>query len=181
MAYFMRADVGTRTGNTGIDGAATVVAFHSTTGRRMPDRQDMNVDTARALANVGCKQVVIVSIRVDLTVSAYCAGKAALNHFTQVLAAEETTLTALAVRPGVVDTEMQAVLRREGSKAMTASQVAYYHQLKDRGALEPPEIPARSIAWLALYAPPEFSGRFLDYDDPRILRPALEVFGEILG
>ena len=115
------------------------------------------------------------------TVSAYCAGKAALNHFTQVLAAEETTLTALAVRPGVVDTEMQAVLRREGSKAMTASQVAYYHQLKDRGALEPPEIPARSIAWLALYAPPEFSGRFLDYDDPRIHRPALEVFGEILG
>jgi len=51
-------------------------------------------------------------------------------------------------------------------------------RFKDRGELEPAAIPARSIAWLALYAPREFSGRFLDYDDPRIDGPALEVFGE---
>ena len=114
-------------------------------------------------------------------VSAYCAGKAALNHFTQVLAAEESTLTALTVRPGVVDTDMQSIIRREGPKAMAAEQVAYYRQLKEQGELEPPEIPARSIAWLALHAPPEFSGRFFDYDDPRIMRPALDVFGEVPG
>jgi NAD(P)-dependent dehydrogenase (short-subunit alcohol dehydrogenase family) len=115
------------------------------------------------------------------TVSAYCAGKAALNRFTQILAAEERTLTALTVRPGVVDTEMQAFIRKEGPKVMTDEQSSYYQQLKERGELEPPEIPARSIAWLALHAPMEFSGRFLDYDDPRIFRPALDVFGEILG
>jgi NAD(P)-dependent dehydrogenase (short-subunit alcohol dehydrogenase family) len=115
------------------------------------------------------------------TVSAYCAGKAALNRLTQVLAAEESTLTALTVRPGVVDTDMQAFIRKEGSNAMAAEQAAYYRQLKERGELEPPEIPARSIAWLALHAPPEFSGRFLDYDDPLIERPALGVFGEIPG
>ena len=60
---------------------------------------------------------------------------------------------------------------------MPSDQADYYQQLKDRGELEPAIIPARSIAWLALYAPREFSGRFLGYDDPRIQGPALEVFG----
>jgi NAD(P)-dependent dehydrogenase (short-subunit alcohol dehydrogenase family) len=112
------------------------------------------------------------------TVSAYCTAKAALNHFTRILAAEEPEITALAVRPGVVDTDMQALLRREGPRAMPAGQAAYYRQLKDLGELEPPGIPGRSIAWLALYAPPEFSGKFLDYDDPRIHNAAVAIFGE---
>ena len=109
--------------------------------------------------------------------SAYCTGKAALNHFTRVLAAEEKEVTALTVRPGVVDTGMQAVLRNEADNAMPVDRIAYYRQLKERGELEPPEIPARAIVWLALFAPREFSGNFLDYDDPRISRPALDVFG----
>jgi len=113
-------------------------------------------------------------------VSAYCSGKAALNHFTRVLAAEESALTALTVRPGVVDTAMQTYIRREGPTAMPAEQVAYYQQLKDHGQLEPPEIPARSIAWLALYAPRQLSGQFIGYDDPRISSKALDVFGEKL-
>jgi len=87
----------------------------------------------------------------------------------------------LAVRPGVVDTDMQTFLREEGSRAMPSDQADYYQQLKKRGELEPAELPARSIAWLALYAPREFSGRFLDYDDDRISTPALEVFGESLS
>jgi NAD(P)-dependent dehydrogenase (short-subunit alcohol dehydrogenase family) len=114
------------------------------------------------------------------TVSAYCTGKAALNHFTRVLAAEEPAVTALTVRPGVVDTDMQTVLRSDADNAMPAEQMAYYRELKERGELEPPEVPARAIAWLALYAPREFSGRFLDYDDPRISRPARDVFGTSL-
>jgi NAD(P)-dependent dehydrogenase (short-subunit alcohol dehydrogenase family) len=114
-------------------------------------------------------------------ISAYCTGKAALNHFTRVLAAEESVLTALTVRPGVVDTAMQTYIRREGAKAMPAEQVVYYQQLKDSGQLDPPEIPARSIAWLALHAPRQFNGQFLDYDDPRVTRKALEVFGEALS
>ena len=113
--------------------------------------------------------------------SAYCSAKAALNHFTRVLAAEENEVTSLTVRPGVVDTDMQAVLRGEADNAMPAEQIVYYRQLKERGELEPPEIPARAIAWLALCAPPDFSGKFLDYDDPCISRPAVEVFGESLG
>jgi NAD(P)-dependent dehydrogenase (short-subunit alcohol dehydrogenase family) len=114
------------------------------------------------------------------TVSAYCTAKAALNHFTRVLAAEEPDVTALTVRPGVVDTDMQAVLRNEADNAMPVEQMAYYRQLKERGELEPPQIPARAIAWLALDAPREFSGQFLDCDDPRISRPAIQVFGDSL-
>ncbi|MGD8761519.1 MAG: SDR family NAD(P)-dependent oxidoreductase [Desulfobacteraceae bacterium] len=111
-------------------------------------------------------------------ISAYCATKAALNHFTRVLAAEEPDVTSLTIRPGVVDTDMQAYIREQGPKSMSSNQIAYYIDLKERGDLEPPEIPGRSIAWLALHAPPHFSGRFLDYDDPRISQAALEIFGD---
>jgi len=38
-------------------------------------------------------------------------------------------------------------------------------------------VPARTIAWLALYAPHELSGTFLDYDDPRISGTAPALFG----
>jgi hypothetical protein len=61
---------------------------------------------------------------------------------------------------------------------MPSGQADFYRQLKVRGELEPAEVPARSIAWLGLYAPREFSGKFLDYDDPLIGGPALKVFGE---
>ena len=114
------------------------------------------------------------------SVSAYCTAKAALNHFTRVLAAEEPAVTSLTVRPGVVDTDMQAVLRDEADNIMPAEQTAYYRQLNERGELEPPEIPGRAIAWLALCAPRGFSGRFLDYDDSRISQPARDVFGTSL-
>ena len=75
---------------------------------------------------------------------------------------------------------MQETIRRAGPDAMTADQVAYYQKLKLHGELEAPEVPGRAIAWLALHGFPEFSGQFLDYDDPRISCPALELFGEKL-
>ena len=109
---------------------------------------------------------------------AYCVSKAALNHFTRVLAAEEPAVTAVAVRPGVVDTDMQALIRREGPAAMPAEEAAFYRRLKTEGRLEPPDNPARSIAWLALRAPSAWSGKFLDYDAPELRRPALDFFGE---
>ena len=112
--------------------------------------------------------------------SAYCAAKAALNHFSRVLAAEEPRLTIVAVRPGVVDTQMQDIIRQKGAGVMSAEQLGYYQNLKAGGQLEKPEVPGRAIAWLALHGPRDFSGQFLDYDDPRISRPALAVLGEKL-
>ena len=111
---------------------------------------------------------------------AYCAAKAGLNHFTRVLAAEEPDITAIAVRPGVVDTDMQVMLRRHGPEKMPKEQAAYYLDLKTEGRLEPPYVPARAIAWLALNAPAEWSGAYMNYDDPQISIPALEAFGPSL-
>jgi NAD(P)-dependent dehydrogenase (short-subunit alcohol dehydrogenase family) len=114
------------------------------------------------------------------TWSAYCAAKAGLTHFTRVFDAEEPDITSVSVRPGVVDTDMQALIRREGPKTMPPKMSEYFSGLKERGALEHPRIPARSIAWLALNAPPELGGKFVEYDDPRIAGPALSLFGDTL-
>lgn len=102
---------------------------------------------------------------------AYCVSKAALNHFTQVLSVEEPDVTSVAVRPGVVDTPMQTTLRETAPSVMPRELANYYQDLKASGNLEPPEVPGRSIAWLALHAPADWSGRFLNYDDPDILPP----------
>ena len=55
---------------------------------------------------------------------------------------------------------------------MPAATAAYSLDLKRRGALEPAEVPGRAVAWLALYGPTAWTGRFLDYDDPEIVAPA---------
>jgi NAD(P)-dependent dehydrogenase (short-subunit alcohol dehydrogenase family) len=110
--------------------------------------------------------------------SAYCAAKAGLNQFTRVLAAEESELTVVAVRPGVVDTQMQELLRRLGPQKMPPEQANYYINLKVNGQLEPAMVPARSVAWMALHAPQHWSGAFMSYDEPQINEPALATFGE---
>lgn len=103
---------------------------------------------------------------------AYCVSKAALNHFTRILAVEEPNVTCVAVRPGVVDTPMQTTLRETAPSVMPRDLADYYQELKITGDLEPPEVPGRSIAWLAMHAPSDWSGRFLNYDDPDIVTPA---------
>lgn len=110
--------------------------------------------------------------------SAYCAAKAGLTHLTRVLALEEPSVTSISVRPGVVDTNMQALIREQGPKVMPPELSEYFINLKKQGKLEPPWIPARSIAWLSLKAPSELSGEFIDYDDPRIFKPAVDFFGD---
>lgn len=100
--------------------------------------------------------------------SAYCVAKAGLTHLTRLLAAEEPDITSVALRPGVVDTGMQTLIRREGPDVMTPAKITRFKQLKEEGQLLDPAIPAKKITWLALNAPPALSGMFLDYDDPRI-------------
>lgn len=99
---------------------------------------------------------------------AYSISKAALNLLTQILAQEEPEVTTLALRPGVVDTEMQAHIRAEGEGRMEESNYRYLSSLHKQGRLLPPEVPARAIACLALYAPPEWSGEILQWDDPQV-------------
>jgi NAD(P)-dependent dehydrogenase (short-subunit alcohol dehydrogenase family) len=113
--------------------------------------------------------------------SAYCVSKAGLTHLTRVLADEAPEITALSVRPGVVDTDMQTQIRSEGRASLKPDQFTYYQNLKKNKELEPPEVPARSIAWLALFAPRHMNGAFRSYDDPDIKKPAEDIFGGSMG
>ncbi len=110
--------------------------------------------------------------------SAYCASKAGLHLFTQVLALEEPDIVAVSVHPGVVDTEMQALIRRRGEGQMSPEQVARFRQLKAQGQLVSPQVSGRSIAWLALHAPASLSGTFVSFDDAHVIGPARATFGE---
>ncbi len=109
--------------------------------------------------------------------SAYCTAKAGLTHFTRVLAQDEPQITAVSIRPGVVDTHMQELIRQKGPEIMPPDLANYFINLKKEGKLEPPWVPARTIAWLALKAPLEISGEFLDYDDPRFFKQANDFLG----
>ncbi|KAJ1721047.1 hypothetical protein LPJ53_004377 [Coemansia erecta] len=99
---------------------------------------------------------------------AYCMGKAALNMLTQVLACEEDRVVAVSVRPGVVATDMQALIRNEGGAAMKPEQHCKFTRLHSEGALLPPERPAASIACLAVCAEKSHSGMFYSWDSPEI-------------
>lgn len=99
---------------------------------------------------------------------AYSAAKAALNHLTRILASEEPEITALALRPGIVDTEMQATIREKGKERMAESNYHYLYSQYEQGRLLSPDAPGRAIACLALHAPHEWSGEVLQWDEQRV-------------
>lgn len=108
------------------------------------------------------------AVRVIQGWGAYCTAKAGLNHFNGVLASEETEITAITFRPGVMDTEMQSTIRREGDVGMPAETYARYVRLHQEGNLLSPELPGRALAVLALHAPREWSGEFIAWDEDRV-------------
>jgi NAD(P)-dependent dehydrogenase (short-subunit alcohol dehydrogenase family) len=108
--------------------------------------------------------------------SAYCVSKAAINMFTAVLAQEEPDITALAVRPGAVDTPMQNVLRERGREAMTPEQHQRFVEMHHRGELLPPELPGRALALMALRAPRAWSGQFVQWNAPEVQALADQAF-----
>lgn len=95
---------------------------------------------------------------------AYCASKAALNHFSNVLALEEPEITSIALRPGIIDTAMQGVIREAGAQAMTPDAHQRFVNHHKDGDLLSPEAAGRVLAALALYAPHEWSGQFVTWD-----------------
>jgi NAD(P)-dependent dehydrogenase (short-subunit alcohol dehydrogenase family) len=98
----------------------------------------------------------------------YCAAKAGLNMLTRVLAEEEPAVTTIAIKPGVVDTGMQATVRAQGKKGMPEESHAFFVSLFEKGKLLPPGVPGRVIAYLALNAPHEWTGECLSWNDEKI-------------
>lgn len=109
------------------------------------------------------------AIRPKTAWAAYNASKAALNQVTATLAREEPEITALAVDPGVMDTEMQAVIRAQGQGKMIDAEYRRFASLFERSELGSPEQPARSVAVLALHAPREWTGEFVTWNEDRVM------------
>jgi len=93
----------------------------------------------------------------------YGASKAALNHLSQTLAAEESSITSIAIRPGVIDTQMQEEIRSRHSSSMGEGHQRFI-DLKDSGNLLKPSQPGNVIARLALKAEKALSGKFVDWN-----------------
>ena len=106
---------------------------------------------------------------------AYSAAKVAINHLTMILAAEEPEITALALRPGLVDTAMQATIREKGQGQMAESSYRRLAGAHAQGSLLPPDAPGRAIACLALFAPHAWSGEVLQWDDERVQQLVAEA------
>lgn len=82
--------------------------------------------------------------------SAYCAAKAGLEMATRVAATEATlrdvTLAICSLAPGVVDTPMQAELRRHSEAEFP--DITRFRAMKEEGVLRPPADVARDILGL---------------------------------
>lgn len=100
--------------------------------------------------------------------SAYCASKGALNQFNRSLALEEPDITAISLRPGIIDTEMQAQIRRQGTTGMPTQVHQRFVGFHQAGQLQPPEVPGRALVALALHAPHQWSGEFVSWDEERV-------------
>lgn len=122
------------------------------------------------------------------TWGAYGSSKAAMNHLAMTISAEEPVsynaylsflpkspftnpplqeITALAIRPGVVATEMQREIR-EVHKDSMGEENKKFQELHQTGQLLKPEQPGHVIAKLSLEAPKEFNGQFLSWNSPEL-------------
>ncbi|KAH6855205.1 hypothetical protein B0I37DRAFT_302957 [Chaetomium sp. MPI-CAGE-AT-0009] len=94
---------------------------------------------------------------------AYGSSKAALNSLVQHVAVEEPDMTAVAISPGRVDTDMQKELREKGTE-MSKSDYETFNAAWKEGKLIKPEQAGRIIAKLSLDAKPELSGKYFKWD-----------------
>ncbi len=108
------------------------------------------------------------AVTVTWGLGAYSSAKAAMTHFTKVLANEEPEITAIALRPGSVNTSMQEIIREKGKSRMPETIHQKFINIYTQGKLLAPELPGRAIANLALHAPHEWSGEFIQWDDEKV-------------
>jgi len=94
----------------------------------------------------------------------YSASKAAMNSLCRTLAEEEPEIVSVAVRPGMVDTNMQSRLRDEGGAHMTERSHAVFVQAHVEGKLLKPEDPGHVLAALSINAPKSLSGEFVSWN-----------------
>lgn len=102
--------------------------------------------------------------------SAYSASKAGLEAMTRVAALEvgEWGVHLNVVRPGIVDTEMQAEIRSSTEEQFGRDNLEKYRSYKERGVLRDPNDPARLILWVLSPEAEDLNGQVLAIDDPEV-------------
>lgn len=108
------------------------------------------------------------AVLVEAGWSAYSASKSGVNHFTRTLAAEEPSITTIAFRPGKVDTPMQNTIRQDGDAGMSAAGYAKFVGYHEAGELVSPFDVGHKLAALALHAPHEWTGEFINVTEERL-------------
>lgn len=138
------------------------------------DTFDVNLLSAVSLVKAAIPQLRSSTGRIVLTSSGaavkgtstwgcYGASKAALNHLALTLQKEEPDITTLAIRPGVVDTQMQDTLASQHFTTMEDEDAQRFKTMRAEGKMLKPEQPGNVMARLILDAPKELSGMFLKY------------------
>ena len=98
--------------------------------------------------------------------SAYSVSKSALNHFSKILSVEEPTITVLFINPGSMDTQMMADVREKGQGVGPFEEFhRYFVDLYEKNKLPSVKASALSTITLALSAPLEMSGKYIDFTD----------------
>ena len=98
---------------------------------------------------------------------AYGSSKAALNSLAKHVAVEEPDITAVAVSPGRVDTDMQKELREKGTEMAKKDYETFTSDFEE-GRLVKPQQSGGVIAILAVEAKPELSGKYFKWDASEI-------------
>ncbi|CDZ96277.1 Predicted dehydrogenase [Phaffia rhodozyma] len=96
----------------------------------------------------------------------YATGKAAMNSLARTLGEEEKDVLTVAIRPGVVNTDMQTLIRSTGEECMTPKDYQNVQRLYAEGELLDPEDPGYVFAALAARGGPmDLSGKFLSWNE----------------
>ncbi|KAL9125196.1 MAG: hypothetical protein Q9217_005567 [Psora testacea] len=98
------------------------------------------------------------------TWGAYSASKSAINALARQIACEEPALTAFAIRPGVVDTDMQRELREVHSAVMDDKDNAKFRDAHRNQTLLQPEQPGDVMARLVIDPDRSLNGQYLSWD-----------------
>jgi NAD(P)-dependent dehydrogenase (short-subunit alcohol dehydrogenase family) len=96
---------------------------------------------------------------------AYSTSKVALNHLTQMTALENEQVICLAVGPGVVDTDMQKVIKRDTQNRDDIIGQFFNRRSERDRTLPAADNPAKAIATLALHADFNLQGQYILWDD----------------
>lgn len=98
----------------------------------------------------------------------YGLSKAALDHLMKTVAAEEPLVHSIAIAPGVVDTEMQGLIRDKYTDVMKSAADRFI-ELHKLGSLLKAEVPGKVLAQLAVKGwTKEMNGGYYRYNDEEV-------------